>query len=149
LFRIGFACIFYYQKISGSTDIIRVKVNSLIEKLPKVSEGNHFNIYLSNSLQQVFDGAFKEAGRLKDDFVSIEHILLALSEDNGPAGKLLREQGITKENILSSLKDIRGAQRVTSQAPEETYQSLKKYGRDLNQLAREGKLDPVIGRKMK
>ncbi|HEY3249719.1 MAG TPA: Clp protease N-terminal domain-containing protein [Ignavibacteria bacterium] len=134
------------KKISGSTDIIRVKVNSLIEKLPKVSGVASSNVYLSNNLQKVFDDAFKEAGRLKDEFVSIEHILLALSEDNSEAGKLLRQQGVNRENILSSLKDIRGAQRVTSQDPEETYQALKKYGRDLNQLARQGKLDPVIGR---
>src|SRR4030095_15823410 len=134
------------KKIAGSTDIIRVKVNSLLEKLPKVSGAATSNVYLSNNLQQVFDAATKEAGRLKDDFVSIEHILLALADENSATGSLLREQGITKENILNSLKDIRGTQRVTSQSPEETYQSLKKYGRDLNQLARQGKLDPVIGR---
>jgi len=134
------------KKITGSTDIIRVKVLSLIEKLPKVSGTTSANIYLSNGLQKVFDEAQKEASRLKDEFLSIEHILLALSEESGETGRLLKSQGVTKDNILSALKDIRGSQRVTSQDPEETYQALRKYGRDLNQLARQGKLDPVIGR---
>jgi len=134
------------KKITGSTDNIRVKTSALIDKLPKVSGTTTANVYLSGGLQTVFDNAFKEAGHLKDEFLSIEHILLALSEEQGETGKLLRSQGVTKDNILNALKDIRGSQRVTSQDPEETYQALKKYGRDLNQLAKQGKLDPVIGR---
>jgi len=134
------------KKIAGSTDFLRVKITGLIEKLPKVSGTTSGNLYLSNNLQKVLDMAVKEAGRLKDEFISIEHILLALADDNNETGQLLNEQGITKDNILNALKDIRGSQRVTSQDPEETYQSLKKYGRDLNQAAKQGKLDPVIGR---
>lgn len=134
------------KKIVGSTDILRVKISGLIEKLPKVSGTDSANLYLSNTLQQELDSAVKEAGRMNDEFVSIEHILLALADDNSETSKLLSGQGISKNNILSALKDIRGSQRVTSQDPEETYQSLKKYGRDLNQLAKQGKLDPVIGR---
>lgn len=134
------------KKISGSTDILRVKITGLIEKLPKVSGTTSANLFLSSGLQKTLDNAVREAGRLNDEFISIEHILLALAEENNDTGRLLNEQGITKDNILTALKDIRGSQRVTSQDPEETYQALRKYGRDLNQLAKQGKLDPVIGR---
>ncbi|HQJ46090.1 MAG TPA: ATP-dependent chaperone ClpB, partial [Ignavibacteriaceae bacterium] len=101
---------------------------------------------MSQSLAKLFDEAAEEAKNLKDDYVSTEHILLSLSNDKGKAGQLLRDNGITYKDILSALKDIRGNQRVTSQNPEDTYQSLEKYGRDLNELAKQGKLDPVIGR---
>lgn len=134
------------QKIGASIDLLRIKASALIEKLPKVSSATTANQFLSNNLQKVLDEAFKVAAQLKDEYVSIEHILIALAEDKVPVGKLLVQQGVNKENILNALKDIRGNQRVTSQDPEETYQSLKKYGRDLNQLAKQGKLDPVIGR---
>ena len=134
------------KKIGANVDALRVKASALIDKLPKVSSATSSNQFLSTNLQKVLDECFKVASELKDEFISIEHILIALSEDKGAAGKLLKEQGIDKENILNALKDVRGSQRVTSQDPEETYQSLKKYGRDLNQLAKQGKLDPVIGR---
>jgi len=134
------------KKITGSTDFLRIKITGLIEKLPKVSGTTSANLYLSNNLQKVLDAAVKEAARLNDEFISIEHILLAISDDNSDTAKLLNEQGITKNNILTALKDIRGSQRVTTQDPEETYQALRKYGRDLNQMAKQGKLDPVIGR---
>src|SRR4030095_1571280 len=120
--------------------------SGLIEKLPKVSTATTSNQFLSNNLQKVLDESFKIAAQLKDEYVSIEHIFIALSEDKGPIGKLLSQQGINKENILNALKDVRGSQRVTSQDPEQTYQSLRKYGRDPNLLAKQGKLDPVIGR---
>ncbi|MBN8585500.1 MAG: AAA family ATPase [Ignavibacteria bacterium] len=134
------------KKIGPNIDTIRIKVSGLIEKLPKVSNTTSSNQFLSNVLQKDLDDAVKFAGQLRDDYISIEHLLLALADDKGETGKLLNVQGITGESILSALKDVRGNQRVSSQAPEETYQSLKKYGRDLNQLARQGKLDPVIGR---
>lgn len=134
------------KKIGPNIDTIRIKVSGLIDKLPKVSNTTSSNQFLSNALQKDLDDAVKFAGQLRDDYISIEHLLLALADDKGETGKLLNVQGITGESILSALKDVRGNQRVSSQAPEETYQSLKKYGRDLNQLARQGKLDPVIGR---
>lgn len=134
------------QKIGANIDLLRIKASALIEKLPKISSATAANQFLSNNLQKVLDESFKIAAQLKDEYVSIEHILIALAEDKDPIGKLLVQQGVNKENILNALKDIRGSQRVTNQAPEETYQSLKKYGRDLNQLAKQGKLDPVIGR---
>ena len=99
-----------------------------------------------NRWAKLFDDAAEEAQNLKDDYVSTEHILLSLSNDKGKAGQLLRDNGINYKDILTALKEIRGTQRVTSQNPEDTYQSLEKYGRDLNELVKEGKLDPVIGR---
>ncbi|KXK55581.1 MAG: ATP-dependent Clp protease ATP-binding subunit [Chlorobi bacterium OLB5] len=134
------------QRIGANTDTIKIKVSGLIEKLPKVSGTTSSNQFLSNELQKDLDVAFKTAAALHDEYVSIEHILIALSESKGSAGKLLNGAGINRDTILAALKDIRGSQRVTNQAPEETYQSLKKYGRDLNKLAKQGKLDPVIGR---
>jgi ATP-dependent Clp protease ATP-binding subunit ClpB len=134
------------KKIGVNPDLLRVKISGLIEKLPKVSSATTSNQFLSTNLQKLIDESFKAAGQMHDEYISIEHILIAMTEDKGECGRLLKAQGITKENILNALKDIRGSQRVTSQDPEETYQSLKKYGRDLNQLAKQGKLDPVIGR---
>jgi ATP-dependent Clp protease ATP-binding subunit ClpB len=134
------------KKIGANIDFLRVKALALIEKLPKISNTSTSNQFLSSNLQKLLDECTKAASQMHDEYVSIEHILIVLAEDKGIAGKLLREQGITKENVLTALKDVRGSQRVTSQDPEETYQALRKYGRDLNQLAKQGKLDPVIGR---
>jgi ATP-dependent Clp protease ATP-binding subunit ClpB len=134
------------KRIGIDVGLIRIKTSSFIEKLPKVSSTSSSNVYLSPGLQKIFDEAIKVSSQLKDEYVSVEHIFIAIAESSAEIGKFLREQGIDKEAIFSALKDIRGSQRVTSQAPEDTYQSLKKYGRDLNQLARQGKLDPVIGR---
>ncbi len=134
------------RKIGSNIDTLKIQVSAKIDKLPKISNTTSTNQFLSNSLQKDLDDAVKAAGELRDEYVSIEHLLIALAEDTGETGKFLRSQGITKESILTALKDVRGSQRVTSQAPEETYESLKKYGRDLNQLAKLGKLDPVIGR---
>lgn len=133
-------------KIGANADMLRVKTAGLIEQLPKVSSAASGNQYLSNDMQKVLDEAVKVSAQLRDEYVSIEHLLIAVAEDKSPAGKLLSSLGINRESILTSLKDVRGSQRVTNQTPEETYQSLKKYGRDLNQLAKQGKLDPVIGR---
>jgi ATP-dependent Clp protease ATP-binding subunit ClpB len=98
-------------------------------------------VYVSPRFRQVFEAAQQEAERLKDDFVSTEHFLLAMVDE-----PLLRELGLSRDRVLDALQDVRGNQRVTSQHPETTYQSLEKYGRDLTKLARAGKLDPVIGR---
>ena len=83
---------------------------------------------------------------MKDDYTSSEHLLLALAQDKGSVGEVLKSSGVTRDRILSVLKDVRGGGRVTSQDAEGTYQALEKYGRDLTELARKGKLDPVIGR---
>ncbi|MEE9288001.1 MAG: ATP-dependent chaperone ClpB, partial [Bacteroidota bacterium] len=136
------------QKLGANLNLIKIKINEVIEKLPKVSGASVGNQYLSQPSAQVLDLAFKEATQLRDEYVSTEHLLLALADDpsKSSAFQLLADQGVSKENIYRVLKDIRGTQRVTDQSPEEKYQSLNRYGRDLNELARDGKLDPVIGR---
>jgi ATP-dependent Clp protease ATP-binding subunit ClpB len=109
--------------------------------------GGAAQVGLSRELQHTLDRAEKIAKEMRDDFVSTEHLLLALTEDQaGNAAGLLQSHGLTKDAILRALAGIRGSQRVTSQTPESTYQALEKYGRTLTDLAREGKLDPVIGR---
>ncbi|MHB9013840.1 MAG: ATP-dependent chaperone ClpB [Ignavibacteriaceae bacterium] len=134
------------QKTGGNISRLKVKTNELLENLPKVSGSGSGNQQMSSAAFKLFDIAAEEARALKDEFVSTEHILLALSSSEGKAGQLLRDNGISHEETLSALKDVRGNQRVTSQNPEDTYQALKKYGNNLNELAKAGKLDPVIGR---
>ncbi|MBM4176786.1 MAG: ATP-dependent chaperone ClpB [Ignavibacteria bacterium] len=134
------------HKLGANVNNLKIKINEEIERLPKVAGSGVGNQFISQDLAKLFDTALKEANSLKDEFVSTEHILIALSLDSGTTGKLLRTQGITKENILKILKDIRGTQSVRSQNPEDTYQALQKYGRNLNELAMKNKLDPVIGR---
>ncbi len=132
------------QKLGANVNYIKIKINELVEKLPKVSGAQQF---ASNSFQKVLEQAQKETENLKDEYVSTEHLLLALLEQKNNNGmKLLVDQGVTKDGVLKALKDVRGTQRVTDQNPEDKYQSLEKFGRDLNELARKGKLDPVIGR---
>ena len=135
------------MKIGGNLNYMKVKVNEEIERLPKVSGAGVGGQYLSNSLTQMMDAALKEATEMTDEYVSTEHLLLAMSaEKNTPAGNLLRDQGVTRDAVLKALKEVRGSKRVTDQNPEDKYQALTRYGRNLNDLARKGKLDPVIGR---
>jgi ATP-dependent Clp protease ATP-binding subunit ClpB len=134
------------QKSGANLNQIKIKIGELLERLPKVTGSGVGNQQLSVNTAKLFDRSSEEAKTLKDDYVSNEHLLLALSEEKTPAGKLLNDNGIDKNIILSALKEIRGNQRVTSQNPEDTYQALQKYGRDLNALAKSNKLDPVIGR---
>ncbi len=134
------------KKTGGNTNTIKLKINESLESLPKVSGAGVGNQQMSQNTAKLMDTAAEEAKKLQDEYVSTEHLLIALSEDKGKAGQLLRDNGDSKNSVLSALKEVRGTQRVTSQNPEDTYQSLKKYGRDLNEMARAGKLDPVIGR---
>ena len=134
------------QKIGANLNYVKIKVNEAVEKLPKVSGAGVGNQHIGQNLAQLFDVALKEAQSLKDEYVSTEHLLLALVSGKSTAAQLLNGQGVTKDQIYKALKDIRGTQRVTDQTPEEKYQSLQRFGRDLNELARKGKLDPVIGR---
>jgi ATP-dependent Clp protease ATP-binding subunit ClpB len=116
-----------------------------IRKMPKVT-GGVGQIGLSAALNNVLEAALKEAEALKDEFISVEHLLLALADSETSTGTALRKQGATREIVLRILQDIRGSMRVTDQNPEDKMQALKRYGRDLNVLAKQGKLDPVIGR---
>jgi len=132
------------KKIGVRMDVLKKDIQTGIEKLVTVSGGS--NIYLSQAGKQVLDQSFSEAGKMKDQYVSLEHILLALATMKGEASHILKQNSVTREAILTVLKDIRGNQTVTDRNPEEKYQALEKFGRDLTKLARDGKLDPVIGR---
>lgn len=134
------------RKVGANIDMIRVRATGILEKLPKITGAAGTQQFASNALNKLFDDARREAEVLKDEYVSTEHLLIALVSDSGQAGRLLREQGVTKDAILRALQSVRGSQRVTDPNAEERYQSLEKYGRDLTDLARKGKLDPVIGR---
>ena len=134
------------QKAGGNVKRLKLLVNESLEKLPKVSGTGIGNQQMSSNTAKLFDAAAEEARNLKDEFVSTEHLLLSLSSSQDKAGQLLRDNGISRDTILSALKDVRGTQRVTSQNPEDTYQALKKFGRNLNELVKAGKSDPVIGR---
>ncbi len=133
-----------YMEVNPSYMI--AELQEAIEKLPKVS-GNADNIYASRRLNQILLSAEKEAEQFKDEYVSVEHLYLALLAERGtPSAKLFSRYQITKEKFLEALSKVRGNQRITSQNPEDNYDVLNKYGRDLVEMAREGKLDPVIGR---
>ncbi|HPQ80704.1 MAG TPA: ATP-dependent chaperone ClpB [bacterium] len=136
------------RKIGVDTGKLESELMAAIKVLPQVTGGGTGGqVYISNSLKMVFDKAFKEAEALKDEFVSSEHILIAIADEKGSkAGELLRASGVSKKVVLAVLMDIRGPHRVIDQDPEGKYQALKKYGRDLTEAARAGKLDPVIGR---
>src|SRR5271167_90112 len=123
------------------------KVMQEIEKLPKVSGSTAADqLYITPRLNKLFSSAEDQAKRLKDEYVSVEHLLLAAADDSGPTGKLLKDAGLTRDRLMKALAEVRGNQRVTTQNPEATYEALGKYGRDLTQRAAKGKLDPVIGR---
>jgi ATP-dependent Clp protease ATP-binding subunit ClpB len=124
------------------------RVQAAVGALPRYqgATADQSRVTVSPAVTRLFAKADGEAKALNDDFVSIEHLLLAMTADSGPAGKLLRDLGVTREKLLAALREVRGNQRVTTQNPEGTYQSLERYGRDLTRAAEQGKLDPVIGR---
>jgi ATP-dependent Clp protease ATP-binding subunit ClpB len=133
------------EKLGAKPDAIANDLERTLQKMPRV-EGTT-QVYISPQLKQALDIAFNEADRLKDKYVSTEHMLIGISEiKDSSALKILKTQGVTKDSIYAVLKDIRGTQSITDQAPEEKYQALQRYCRDLTEEARKGKLDPVIGR---
>ena len=132
------------KKIGVQTRGLEADAAAALERLVKVSGAG--DIYLSREGKKILDLSFSESGKMQDQYVSLEHILLTLATVKGEVFDILKKNGVTRDAVLSVLKDIRGNQRVTDQNPEEKYQSLEKFGRDLTALAREGKLDPVIGR---
>jgi ATP-dependent Clp protease ATP-binding subunit ClpB len=133
------------QKLGVPLNTLTDKLQKALDRLPQVT-GATGQSYITPRLKKVIESAESEAEALKDEYVSTEHLLLAMAQESGDAGKLLKELGAGKDKILNALVSIRGSQRITDPNPEEKYQALEKYGRDLTDLARKGKLDPVIGR---
>ena len=132
----------------ASLDALRAELEKLLSRMPQVSgpASGPDQVYVTQRLSQALARAEDEAKELKDDYVSVEHLLLAMLDDEGATGRLLRDHGLSRERLLAALQKVRGHQRVTNQNPEGTYQALERYGRDLTQAAGLGKLDPVIGR---
>ena len=134
-------------KLGVNKDLLESRVEEIIKSYPKVSGAGAGNIAISRELADILEKSSKEAAGMNDEYVSVEHLLLGIADaKRTKVGELLNSSGVTKDNILKILKEVRGSARVTGQNPEETFQSLEKYGRNLNQLAAKGKLDPVIGR---
>src|SRR4051794_32182530 len=131
------------QKLGVNTQGLEQRIEAELDRLPSAT-GTQLG--MSRGVQDVFQTAQKEADRLRDEYVSTEHLLLALAQVKSEARDILVAAGVKYDAILNALKDVRGGQRVTDQNPEEKYQALQKYGRDLVEMARQGKIDPVIGR---
>jgi ATP-dependent Clp protease ATP-binding subunit ClpB len=137
------------EKIGANPRAITSEARAAVETLPKVSGSGATQAQVSNELSKVIDQAFKEANNFKDEYVSTEHLLLGLAEgkkQRDEAAQILAAHGASRDAILKALTSIRGTQKVTDQNPEAKYQALERYARDLTELARRGKLDPVIGR---
>src|SRR6266581_4108522 len=133
------------QKVGGDLAMTQRQVNDDIERLPRAYGGSEPSI--SSRLRKLLDAAWKEMNNFHDEYLSVEHMLLAMFDiGDGSAQRALKAAGLTRDLILKALTSIRGAQRITDQNPEVKYQALEKYGRNLTQLAEQGKLDPVIGR---
>ena len=133
-----------------SAAAVKKGLDQELDRIPRVTGAGAATgpeqLYVTQRLSRLFTGAEDEARNLKDDYISVEHLLLAIVEEGGKAGQVLRANGVGRDTLLEALQKVRGHQRVTSQNPEGTYQALERYGRDLTQLAAQGKLDPVIGR---
>ncbi|MEX0775556.1 MAG: ATP-dependent chaperone ClpB [Phycisphaeraceae bacterium] len=135
-------------KMKRPADVVIAEAQRQLRKKPSVKGpgGEPGKVYVTQELNQLLADAEKEAKRLKDEYVSVEHLVLAMLTENKAAGKLLKDLGITRDAFLATLTEVRGHQRVQSANPEATYEALERYGRDLVQIARHGKMDPVIGR---
>jgi ATP-dependent Clp protease ATP-binding subunit ClpB len=135
------------KRLGVNTGLLKKDVEALIDKMPKIVGATPVGqIYVSPRLKGVFEGAQKQAEHLKDEYISVEHLLLAVLAEGGPSSELLKRYGAEADKLLAAMQEIRGTQRVTDENPEEKYQALKRYSRDLTELAAKGKLDPVIGR---
>ena len=133
------------QKLGAPMSSLTERLQKAFDRIPQVT-GSTGQTFITPRLKKIIEAAEAEAETLKDDYVSAEHLLLAMLQDSGETGKILKELGVSRDKILNALVSIRGAQRITDPNPEEKYQALEKYSRDLTDLARKGKLDPVIGR---
>ncbi len=134
------------QKLGADPAAIAGELDSAVGAMPKISGAPGQQSYVGNRLNQMLNAAAGEAAKLKDDYVSTEHLLLAAVDAGGAAAQVLAAHGVTRDRLLAALADVRGSQRVTDQNPEGKFQPLEQYGRDLTEQARRGKLDPVIGR---
>ncbi len=134
------------QRLNANLDFLTTKADQALDKLPTVSGASVSGQYVGNDLNRVFDRALKEAEGLQDEYVATEHLLLAMAEDESPIGEALREQSVTKDRVLEAMRAMRGGQRVQDPYAESKYDALNRYARDLNEAARKGKIDPVIGR---
>ncbi|MDB6029614.1 MAG: ClpB protein [Verrucomicrobiales bacterium] len=135
------------QKIGVSLDKLSADLDTELARRVKVQGISSGDLFMSSALKKAFDAAEKEAGKLKDEYISTEHVLLGLIDEAGSSlKKILQNNGIRRDAVLKALAELRGNQRVTDQNPEDKFQALDKYGRDLTALARAGKIDPVIGR---
>jgi ATP-dependent Clp protease ATP-binding subunit ClpB len=134
------------EKLDVDPDFLVQQVEAELEKAPKVTGAASYGASMSGRLTKVFNDAFAEADTMKDEFISTEHVLLAIALEAGSAGKLLKANGVSADQLRLAIEDIRGGKRVTDQSAEDKYQALEKYGIDLTAKARIGKLDPVIGR---
>ncbi len=134
------------QKLGVDPAVLGRELEQELKKIPQVSGSGAGQAAISRQLSDVFSAAEQEAERFKDEYLSTEHLLLAIADAGGAAAGVFKRQGVTKDRLYSALTAVRGTQRVTDQEPEEKYQALAKYSRDLTDLARKGKLDPVIGR---
>ncbi|MDQ6622381.1 MAG: AAA family ATPase, partial [Verrucomicrobiota bacterium] len=132
------------EKLGVAPNELRAQLEAEIKRRPQVHGSS--DVRIGNELRSTLDAAEKEMAKLKDEYLSAEHYLLALSETSGPAARLLKQDGITHAKLMQGLQQVRGSQRVTDQNPEGKYQTLEKYGQDLTERARRGKIDPVIGR---
>ncbi|NVN98639.1 MAG: ATP-dependent chaperone ClpB [Geobacteraceae bacterium] len=134
------------QRVGAAHDALRNRILEALDRLPKVS-GDNSQPQLSSETNRLLDHGEREADAMKDQFVSTEHLLLGFFQlKGGAAQKLIKESGVSRDSLLKALAGLRGSERVTDQNPEDKYQALEKYARDLTDLARRGKLDPVIGR---
>jgi ATP-dependent Clp protease ATP-binding subunit ClpB len=133
-------------KLGANIEYLKSKAQAEIDALPKIGGAVIGQQYVGREMASVLEDALKQAQKLNDEYVSTEHLLMSLAEQKSSASQLMRDQGITKESIGKILKDFRGSQRITDQNPEDKYQALKRYGRSLNDEARKGKIDPIIGR---
>ena len=137
------------EKLGVNVDMVKSRLDSVLKASPKVAiyGGGTGQVFITPRLKRVIDLANEEASKLKDEYISTEHLFLAIASERGtPVARILSDYGVTKDRIYEAIKEIRGGQRVTDQFAESRYRALEKYSRDLTQLAREGKLDPVIGR---
>ncbi len=134
------------QSLEVPVAALKGVTNEALDRLPTVTGSSVSGQYVGDDLNKIFDEALKQAENLGDEFISSEHLLIALASSKNAVGRALHEYGVTPESVLAVLKELRGSQRATDEHAEDRYNALKRYTRDLNELARLGKIDPVIGR---